>query len=370
MLDDAARAPLPSAVHAAGVASGRWLDDPAQAPALAELDRIQRELIARADRGAFARLRARFGEDPPVRGLYLWGGVGRGKTFLVDLFFDALPTRRKARRHFHRFMAEVHERMKGHAGSADRVAEVARELAGELRLLVLDEFFVTDIGDAMILGRLLDRLFAHGCTLVTTSNIQPAGLYRDGLQRQAFLPAIALLERHAAVVELVSPNDYRLRQLTQAALWQAPLGEAAEAALRATWARLAADCPDEAEPLEILGRTLEVRAQAEGLVWFDFAVLCDGPRSVADYIEIARDFHTVFVSGVPAFDAGNENAARRFVHLVDELYDRGVNLVLSAAAADPTRLYAGERLALEFERTSSRLIEMQSAEYLAREHRA
>ncbi len=369
MLDDAARAPLPSAVHAAGVAEGRWLDDPAQAPALAELDRIQRELIARADRGAFARLRARFGDDPPVRGLYLWGGVGRGKTFLVDLFFDALPTRRKARRHFHRFMAEVHQRLKGHAGEADRVAEVARELAGELRLLVLDEFFVTDIGDAMILGRLLDRLFAHGCTVVTTSNIAPAGLYRDGLQRQAFLPAIALLERHTAVVELVSPNDYRLRQLTRASLWQQPLGEAAEAALRATWARLSADCPGDPGPLEILGRTLEVRAIAEGLVWFAFAELCEGPRSVADYIEVARDFHTVFLSGVPAFDATNENAARRFVHLVDELYDRGVNLVLSAATG-PAALYAGERLSLEFERTSSRLIEMQSAEYLARAHRA
>lgn len=359
---------LPSAAYAAGVAEGRWQPDPAQAEALHELDRIQARLGARPP-GPLARLRARLAPPSAVQGLYLWGGVGRGKTFLTDLLFDHVPLRRKQRWHFHRFMGHVHARLAALGHRPDPLAEVAGKLADEARLLVLDEFFVSDIGDAMILGRLLEHLFGRGTTLVTTSNTVPAELYRDGLQRARFLPAIALLERHCRVLKLDSPTDYRLRQLTQAPVYRHPLGEAAEAALAETWARLAADCPREAGPLQILGRHLPVKAMAEGLVWFDFATLCEGPRAVADYIEIARDFHTIFVSGVPAFDGGNDDPARRFVHLVDEFYDRHVNLVLSADAA-PTDLYRGHRLRHEFERTASRLIEMQSVAYLAMEHRA
>lgn len=360
---------LPSEAYAAGVAEGRWQADPAQAEALAALDRIQRALTHTPAGGLLAGLRARFSAPAPVQGLYLWGGVGRGKTFLTDLLFEHVALRRKRRWHFHRFMGEVHAHLAALPDRADPLAEVADRLAEETRLLVLDEFFVSDIGDAMILGRLLERLFARGTTLVTTSNTVPANLYRDGLQRARFLPAIALLERHCQVLKLDSPTDYRLRQLTQAPVYRQPLDAAAEAALAETWGRLAADAPVERGPLEILGRPLPVRALAEGLAWFDFEGLCGGPRAVADYIEIARDFHTVLISGVPAFDGGNDDPARRFVHLVDEFYDRNVNLVLSAAAP-PTALYQGHRLQHEFERTASRLIEMQSAQYLAREHRA
>ncbi|HEX5757302.1 MAG TPA: cell division protein ZapE [Arenimonas sp.] len=355
---------LPSQRYAAGVAEGRWQADPAQQPAVAELDRICTGLATPPD-GLLARLGWR--RPAAVTGLYLWGSVGRGKTFLTDLLFEqALAPKR--RWHFHRFMVEVHARLRQLPDTADTVAVLATQLADELRLLVLDEFFVSDIADAMILGRLLDGLFARGVVLVTTSNIEPSGLYRDGLQRARFLPAIALLERHCRVLKLDSAQDYRLRQLTQASTYATPLGAAAEAQLDGHYRRLSADCVAESGPLTINGRALAVKAMAEGVIWFEFAELCEGPRAAADYIEIARDFHTVLLSNVPQFGGHDSDAARRFVHLVDEFYDRNVNLLLSAAA-EPTALYAGERLQREFERTASRLIEMRSSDYLAREHR-
>jgi cell division protein ZapE len=365
-----ARPASPSAAWHAGIAAGRWQHDPAQALALVELDRIHAELTDRArDRGGlFGWLRSR--APAPVRGLYLWGGVGRGKTFLNDLLVDALPDVPRRRWHFHRFMVEMHARIRDLPDdTADTVAVVADALADELRVLVLDEFIVADIADAMILARLLERLFARGVTLVTTSNTAPPDLYRDGLQRARFLPAIALIEEHCAVLHLDSGTDYRLRQLTSAQTYVTPLGPAAEAQMQAHFDRLAADSAIEPGPLHVNGRPIPVRAMTEGVAWFDFAALCEGPRAAADYIEIARDFHTVLLSGVPAFDAQQENAARRFVHLVDELYDHGTNLVLSAAA-EPVWLYRGQKLQHDFERTASRLVEMRSAEYLAREHRA
>lgn len=357
----------PSQRYAEGVAAGHWQADPAQTDALAELDRIQRELIEASPSSAWEKLTARFRDAEAVRGLYLWGGVGRGKTFLTDLLFDSVPVP-KRRWHFHRFMGEVHARLRTLPDTADTLSVVAKELAADMRLLLLDEFFVGDIGDAMILGRLLDQLIGRGVSLVTTSNIPPAELYRDGLQRASFLPAIALLENHCTVLRLESAQDYRLRQLRQASTYHAPLGEASEAALTAQFDLLAGPAPRTSGPLRIHDRDIAVRAMTDGLAWFDFAALCEGPRSAADYIEIARDFHTVFVSNVPRFDARNEDPARRFVHFIDEIYDRHVNLLLSAAA-DPLSLYQGQRLEREFERTSSRLIEMQSAEYLALEHR-
>jgi cell division protein ZapE len=364
-----AAVPSPSQAYAAGVAAGRWQDDAAQRALLPELDRVQRELLAAQPDGTLARLAARLrGRDTPVRGLYVWGGVGRGKTFLADLLYDALPALPRQRWHFHRFMGEVHARLRALPGTSDTLAVVGADLASEMRLLVLDEFFVSDIGDAMILGRLLERMFELGVTLVTTSNIPPGELYRDGLQRGSFLPAIALLETQCAVRELASAQDYRLRQLTRAATYLTPLGETAEAALALHFERLAANAPREAGPLRIHGRPLPAKALAEGVAWFDFDALCRGPRAVADYIELARDFHTVLLSGVPRFDDDEIDPARRFVHLVDEFYDRHVNLLLSAAA-DALSLYSGHKLEREFERTSSRLIEMQSAAYLAREHR-
>lgn len=359
--------PLPSQLYAAGVARGDWTADPAQQAALVEFDRIDLDLRDAVPNGAWEKFTARFSEPVAVKGLYLWGGVGRGKTFLTDLLFDAVIVP-KRRWHFHRFMGEVHARVRALPDTADTLAVVAKDLAADLRLLVLDEFFVGDIGDAMILGRLLDQLIAQGVTVVTTSNTEPRDLYRDGLQRASFLPAIALIEKSCTVLKLESLQDYRLRQLQHAATYHAPLGEGSEAALAAQYARLTAHCPHEHGPLQINDREIPVKAMADGVVWFEFSALCEGPRAAADYIEVARDFHTVFVSNVPRFGRDNEDAARRFVHFIDEIYDRHVNLLLSAAA-DPLALYQGDRMEREFERTSSRLIEMQSADYLAREHR-
>jgi cell division protein ZapE len=359
---------LPSQAWQAGVADGRWQHDAAQVAALVELDRLHRELLAAQPASWLQRAAAALRAPEPVRGLYLWGRVGRGKTFLVDLLYEGLGELPRQRWHFHRFMGEVHARIRALPDTADTVAVVAREMARDLRLLVLDEFFVGDIGDAMILGRLLDQLFAQGVTLATTSNQPPQELYRDGLQRASFLPAIALLERHCVVWRLDSAQDYRLRQLTRAATYLCPLGEAAEAALQEHFERLAGHAARLPGPLRINERDIPARALADGVAWFEFAALCEGPRSAADYIELARGFHTVLVSNVPRMGADREDPARRFVHLVDEFYDRRVNLLLSAAA-DPLSLYQGRRLEREFERTSSRLVEMQSAEYLALEHR-
>ena len=356
----------PSQAYAAGVARGDWQDDPAQHAALRELDRIHAGLFDAPRNRWLGRL---FDKDaPPPRGLYLWGGVGRGKTFLVDLFFAGLPIREKRRTHFHRFMRQVHERLRAHAGQRDPLAAIAKEWRETLRVLVLDEFFVSDIGDAMLLGRLLDRMFAEGVVLVTSSNAAPGELYKDGLQRARFLPAIALIEQHCAVVHLDSPLDYRLRALTQSPVYRAPLDGQSDSWLQSRWDALSHGCPREDGPFIVEGREIPARARAEGMAWFDFAALCEGPRGTADYIELAAECHTVLLGGIPRFDGTRDDAARRFVHLVDELYDHHVNLVCTADAT-PVALYAGDRLAAAFERTASRLIEMQSADYLALEHR-
>ena len=363
-------APRPSARYAACVERGDCTDDPAQHPALAELDRLHDALRDPPRQGLLDRLRG--ASRPAPKGLYLWGGVGRGKTFMVDLFFDGLPFEAKRRTHFHRFMREVHAQLKSHAGESDPLKAIARHWGGDLRVLVLDEFFVNDIGDAMLLGRLMERLFAEGVALVTTSNIAPDGLFKDGLQRERFLPAIEQLKRHCVVLELASDTDYRLRELTRSPVYRTPLDDGSEPWLAQRWASLTAGSPDDpgaqAGQLEIDGRLIPARALAEGHAWFDFEALCDGPRAASDYIEIATEHHTVLVGGIPLFDGSNDDPARRFVHLVDELYDRHVNLVCTAAAAPPD-LYTGRKLVGAFERTASRLIEMQSAEYLALEHR-
>jgi cell division protein ZapE len=356
---------LPSQRYAAGVAAGEWQDDPAQQSALRELDRIHAALGAGEPAGLLDRL---LGRTPtPPRGLYLWGGVGRGKTFLVDLFFGGLATPRKRRSHFHRFMRSVHEQLRAQAGARDPLARIASDWRAQLDVLVLDEFFVSDIGDAMLLGRLLERLFAEGVVLVTTSNIAPDGLYRDGLQRVRFLPAITLLQRHCVVLHLDSPADYRLRALTRSPVYRQPLDAESDAWLAGRWHALGGDDSHRDAGIEVDGRRIAVRARSKGMAWFDFAALCEGPRSAADYIQVACEFHTVLLGGVPVMDARSDDAARRLVTLVDELYDRHVNLVCTADAP-PTALYAGERLAGAFERTSSRLVEMRSAEYLALEH--
>jgi cell division protein ZapE len=387
----------PGERYRAGVAAGEWQDDPAQHAALAELDRLSSELVALPRPSFWQRLR---GRADATRGVYLWGPVGRGKTFLCDLFHDALPllaTRPQAvpdcllprpgegpapdligsksrmrvgkrRVHFHRFMQDVHAALQRLDGRADPLDDVAARIADEVRVLVLDEFFVGDIGDAMILGNLLRALFSRGVVLVTTSNTSPQNLYRDGLQRERFLPAIALIEQNCTIVELDSPRDWRLRALKQAPVYYAPPSVEAERAMRAIFNRVARSAPRRDVDLDVNDRPIPARLEADGAVWFDFAALCEGPRGVADYIELARAYHTILISNVPEFTPLTEDAARRFIELIDELYDRGVNLVLSAAAP-VIDLYDGERLRAQFARTESRLIEMQSEDYLAREHR-
>lgn len=357
----------PSALYAQGVSDGLWEDDLAQRGALVHLDRIQGELIE-AESSSWWRRRLR--STPPARGLYLWGSVGRGKTFVMDLFLQSLPFEHKLRLHFHRFMGRVHAELNRLKGHEDPLVAVAAHFAAQARVFCLDEFFVTDIGDAMILGNLLRHLFARGVTLITTSNIEPEQLYKDGLQRERFLPAIALIKQNCEIVRLLSSQDYRLRALTDAGVYFTPLGEAAEQALAACFERIAPGTRRSEPGIDINGRQIAVKRRADGVIWFDFAAICEGPRAVADYIEIGQSFNTVLISNVPQFsaDAAREDSARRFVNLVDEFYDHGVNLVLSAAAV-PNELYRGKRLKQEFGRTESRLIEMQSAEYLASAHR-
>ncbi|MBZ0086636.1 MAG: AFG1 family ATPase [Thermomonas sp.] len=360
-------AALPSQRYIEGVARGDWQDDPAQRAALAALDRIHTELLAAPP--APGRLRRLLGAHPPepVRGLYLWGGVGRGKTFLIDLFYAGLPLAKKRRTHFHRFMREVNAGLRAHADQTDPLALIAREWRKTLQVLVLDEFFVIDIGDAMLLARLLERLFAEGVTLVTSSNSAPADLYKDGLQRARFLPAIDLIQQRCQVLELVSATDYRLRALTRSPVYRAPLDVQSEDWLAQRWHELGGDAAHRDAGIMIEGRRIPVRARSAGLCWFDFDALCEGPRGSADYIEIASEFHTVLLGGIPRLDASRDDAARRFVNLIDELYDRHVKLVCTAQAA-PMALYAGERIAGAFERTASRLIEMQSTDYLTKAH--
>lgn len=306
----------------------------------------------------------------PEPGLYLWGGVGRGKTYLMDLFFDTLPFEQKMRAHFHRFMRRVHRELKYLAGTSDPLESVAERLSKQARIICFDEFFVSDITDAMILATLLDGLFRRGVSLVATSNVVPDQLYKDGLQRERFLPAIDLLKRHTEVFYLDSPADYRLRALEQAELYHWPLDIQADESLWRSFSSLAPEqtTAAEATTLRIEGRLIQARCVTEDVVWFDFPAICDGPRSQNDYIELAREFHAVLISNVPVFTADNNDQARRFINLVDEFYDRNVKLVLSAAKPLQA-LYESGRLQFEFQRTVSRLLEMQSHDYLARPHK-
>jgi cell division protein ZapE len=344
--------------------------DAAQARAVEALERLYRDLQrATSRRGWRAKLAKVAGKRvEPVRGLYLWGSVGRGKTFLMDMFFNALPFPDKRRQHFHRFMATVHERLKAHRNVEDPLEVVAEEIANDTRIICFDELAVTDIADAMLLGGLFAGLFARGVTLAATSNIAPDQLYSGGLQRQRFLPTIALLKEHCQVVHVDGAVDYRLRALERADAYQTPAGSVAEQRLTEFFEDIAPDEGDQGGALELFGRRLAYRRAADGIIWFEFKDICDGPRSQDDYIELSRLYHTVLVSNVPRFDGTLENQARRFVALVDEFYDRRVKLILSAEAA-VAELYRGERLKHDFLRTQSRLNEMQSHDYLAEAHR-
>ena len=333
--------------------------------------RVSRRAQASKPTNGAVRLLSRLAKrkaEKPEKGLYLWGTVGRGKTWLMDLFFHSLPFEAKRRRHFHRFMYDVHAQLKKLGSRESPLELVADEIARDTRVLCFDEFFVSDIADAMMLGGLMKALFARGVTLVATSNVAPKDLYKDGLQRQRFLPAIKLLEENTQVLAVGGNTDYRLRQLTEAGTYLDSADPQARARLEALFEDLSDSDPGTDATVQIAGRKIPVVKESENVVWFEFEALCEGPRSQNDYIEIAREYQSVILSNVPRLPATRENAARRFIALVDELYDRHVNLIVSAATP-PASLYQGEKLAFEFQRTVSRLTEMQSEEYLATEHR-
>lgn len=358
----------PSECYHAELEKNSWQADAAQLGAVQHLDRLYAQLTTpRVEpEGLFAKLKAQFvqAEIEPIKGLYFWGGVGRGKTWLMDLFYESLPLENKKRVHFHRYMQSVHQHLKRLHDQQDPLAVVAQGFAAEYRVLCFDEFFVSDIGDAMLLAGLLKALFARGVVLVTTSNTQPDNLYKNGLQRARFLPAIELIKQHTDVVNLDAGNDYRLRTLGKGDTYYVPADEAADAKLLARFKQLATGKQEMHAEIDVLGRIIFTRAEADGVVWFEFDDICDGPRSNADYIELARLYHTVMLSGVPIFTDQNNDPARRFIELVDEFYDSNVNLILSAQS-QPHELYQGHRLADVFQRTNSRLIEMQSSEYLS-----
>jgi len=301
------------------------------------------------------------------RGLYAWGGVGRGKTWLMDLFFQSLPFKNKQRSHFHRFMQSVHDELKKLKDVADPLELIADKIAGKTQLICFDEFFVSDIADAMLLGTLFGALFQRGVTLVATSNVPPDDLYKDGLQRARFVPAIKLLKQHTQVMHIDGGADYRLRLLKQAAIWFDSHDAHTAPAMEQLFLSIAGEAGKPDGVLTINHRRIHTMRQADDVIWFDFNQLCDGPRGQADYIEIARCYHTVFLSQLPILDSEHENQARRFITMIDEFYDRGVKLIVSAASG-PTDFYAGSRQQFEMQRTQSRLIEMQSQEYLARPH--
>ena len=350
--------------------------DSAQEQALQHFERLYEDLLGleRLD-SWLVRLLAR---RRIVRGLYLWGGVGRGKSFLMDAFFACAPLAGKRRMHFHRFMQDVHHRLRDLQGQEDPLIIVARDLSRQARLVCLDEFQVTDITDAMLMRRLLEGLFEQGMVLVTTSNLHPDDLYKHGLQREQFVPAIGLIKQNLEVVNVDAGIDYRLRLLEQAGVYHYPLGPEAKERLEREFESISSGEGEADVALEIEGRTIRARRVATRVAWFDFAELCEGPRGQADYIELARRFHTVLLSNVPQLRPSKLDAARRFTWLVDEFYDRRVKLVVSAekpvhelfAVADAGDAFLRNLNASFVDRTVSRLIEMQTHEYLALPHLA
>lgn len=345
-----------------------FIHDAAQEAAIEVLDGLWHQLVDfKAKRNHFLG-RSLLSPDVP-KGLYFWGGVGRGKSFLMDVFYACVPYRRKRRIHFHNFMAEVHHELKVLAGEKDPLIALADKIAKATRLLCFDEFHVNDIADAMILGRLLEAMFERGVVLMTTSNYPPDGLYPDGLQRQKFLPTINLLKRELRVLNVDGGNDYRLREMTHASLFMVPDDAASDASMAEMFERLSPLQQQDERQIEILGRMIPVRRLSHGVVWFEFADLCGGPRDQTDYLEIAHQFHTVFLSHIPRLWAGDAPAVRRFIWLVDVLYDKRVKLVVSAAAS-PHEICSDAAQNGEFARTASRLVEMQSRDYLGLAHQS
>ncbi len=366
---------MPLARYDAEVSSGELRVDVEQRAVMQKLDLIGDELIRRKDwvaphRSLFARWKKP--DDNRVRGiqgLYLWGGVGRGKTLLCDLFFEEVNYQDKTRLHFHRFMQQIHDDLKKLDGVEDPILRIADDWASRSKLLLLDEIHVNDITDAMLLGGLLTALFSRGVSLITTSNVPPEGLYKGGLQRARFLPAIAQICNHTEVLEMLGPTDYRLRVLQKEPVYKVSrfsdgaADRKTQRAMESYFDTIRADFDDHPLSVQIHSRSVPVIAHTDGVAWFTFDSLCNTPRSTQDYIEIASQFHTILISDLPVMGNGSDDAARRFVNMIDEFYDRHVKLVVSAeASAD--KLYTGKRLAFEFQRAASRLFEMQTTEYL------
>jgi cell division protein ZapE len=372
-----------TAQYAAGIAAGQVESDDAQRAVVATMARLEAQLVeyrlARKSSPLGWLFASRASTQPRVKGLYIYGDVGRGKTMLMDMFFEASPVERRRRAHFHEFMLDVHERIfafrqqmkAGERADEDPIKHVAEELAAQAWLLCFDEFHVTDIADAMILGRLFTQLFALGIVMVATSNVPPDDLYKDGLNRALFVPFIDILKEQMDVVRLDARTDFRLEKLAGLPVWYVPDDAAADAALDDAWRRLAGGHRGDAQDLALKGRSVHVPRAFMGVARFSFHDLCEAPLAAADYLRIAREYHTVILDHVPAMTYDNRNAAKRFIILIDTLYDLNVKLIASAAA-EPDALYCADEgfEAQEFKRTASRLIEMRSEAFLARPHGA
>ena len=349
------------------ISTDEFTRDEQQYQAMSYLDELYHQLNSSVEqkKGFFSFLKAK-----PVapKGLYMWGGVGRGKTWMMDMFYDSLTIERKMRQHFHHFMQRVHQELNNLQGQSDPLEKVADIIYAEAVIICFDEFFVSNVSDAMLLGDLFTMLFNRGVTLVATSNIEPSGLYKDGLHRDRFMPAIAEVERHTTVMNIDSGIDYRLRVLQQAELYESPLTKANHHWLANRFASLSNNQKISNEPITINGREIRINARTEDILFCDFRHLCMEPRSASDFIEIAKEFSTVLINAVPALDDNLRDPTRRFIYLVDEFYDRRVKLLVRAEQSI-LELYQGEKLAFEIERTRSRLLEMQSEDYLRMEHR-
>jgi cell division protein ZapE len=357
-------------LYAQETAKRGFTADSAQLAAVARLERLRAELAEAASAPLGKRLlRGLTSSAAAPKGVYLWGGVGRGKTWLMDLFYSSLAQTSKRRTHFYRFMQEVHADLKRLKGQQSPLDGVADKIAKKARVICFDELFISDIADAMILGKLFEGLLKRGVALVFTSNVKPKDLYKGGLQREQFLPTIALLEKNCDVVAVDGGVDYRLRQLTAAPIYLPSAAPGTPKKLEELFDDLSDEDVESGGTITVNHRKIKVVRESENVIWFDFAALCEGPRSPADYVAIASEYQSVIIANVPVFDDTGDNAARRFISVIDEFYDRGVNVIVAAAAA-PAELYRGEKLKFEFQRTSSRLVEMQSKEYLARAHRA
>ncbi|RBP53409.1 cell division protein ZapE [Arenicella xantha] len=347
-----------------------FLPDQTQQLAVEHLQRLYDELVTRSTSRRNWRSRIGLSKSTvrPVQGLYFWGGVGRGKTYLVDTFFDCLPFEQKLRMHFHRFMHRIHQERKALREQQDPLVVIGKQIAKEARVLCFDEFVVNDVADAVILVKLMRVLFDEGVTLVATSNVEPDNLYLGGLQRDLFLPAIAMIHEYTEIVNIDSGIDYRLRFLDKAETYFTPINQQAHAGMEHNFVHLAPDAGVSGASIEIEGRMLQAVRRADGVIWFTFATLCDGPRSQNDYIELARCFHSILLSDVSVMSRLHEDQARRFINMVDVFYDHNVKLIISAHAP-VDELYQGTRVKFEFERTKSRLQEMQSHDYLALSHK-